>query len=194
MVFGMLGSASATPVIFDVDGSPDSEVAIKEIDPQDSASFSVALAEGLADVNFTLDDNQSETIDFFTLTATGTGVSFFDIDANLNFDSPELNVNGDGNGLSLVSTNFFGSFSATGFFWEEAVQEFILTDGNIIKIALDDGFQLSCTAVTTVHATITNLGGGGAGAPVPEPSTTILMGLGLLGLVGYGRKKLIKKS
>ena len=33
-----------------------------------------------------------------------------------------------------------------------------------------------------------------ATAPVPEPSTTILMGLGLLGLVGYGRKKLIKKS
>ncbi|MEA3241376.1 MAG: PEP-CTERM sorting domain-containing protein, partial [Pseudomonadota bacterium] len=32
-----------------------------------------------------------------------------------------------------------------------------------------------------------------AAAPVPEPSTILLMGIGLLGLVGYSRKR-SKKS
>lgn len=39
-----------------------------------------------------------------------------------------------------------------------------------------------------------NFSYGDAGAPVPEPSTILLVGVGLLGLVGYSRKRIIKES
>jgi hypothetical protein len=34
----------------------------------------------------------------------------------------------------------------------------------------------------------------GGAAPVPEPSTILLVGTGLLGIIGFGRKRLNKKA
>ncbi len=51
---------------------------------------------------------------------------------------------------------------------------------------------LSAAANSTYFNVALEFGPGGD--PVPEPSTILLMGAGLLGMAGYGRKRMVKKS
>ena len=194
LALGMLawaGSAMATPVTFEVDGPTDSYAEISYYATGD-ASISADLAENLDDNFFKLEDNESETIEFFTLSVDGSAdtLGLFSVEANLNFDTPELDVTSTGLGVWAT-----GSYDETSgcFVWFNPVQKFTLADGNIISITLENFVLLDGVDPTvTVHATITNLGSGTA--PVPEPSTILLMGSGLLGLVGYSRKRFSKKS
>ena len=70
------------------------------------------------------------------------------------------------------------------------ISNFVTDDARLIFRLIEES---SCLGSTASIAGIDNVSVT-APAPVPEPSTILLMGAGLLGLVGYNRKRLIKKS
>jgi hypothetical protein len=196
LFLGISVNANATPITFDVDGQPDSYVKITDYSTAfGDTSISALLSDLDAIDNFTLNDNESKVIDFFTLSVEGGGIGTFSLEANLNLDAPVLDASGDGSGgWGTVTLPWWlggGTYSGGLFWWEEAVQEFTLSDGNVVSISLLDGFALVEGSEVTITATITNHGGGTA--PVPEPATMLLLGIGLIGLAVGSRKKLLKK-
>jgi len=104
------GTALATPVSFNVAGAPSSMVTAAENNGffSFSSTLTAALYDGLDAYKFSLDDNQSKEINFFTLTAAGFGIDTYSIMATLAFDSPL--ISGTGSGSGLFGT-FFGKIS-----------------------------------------------------------------------------------
>jgi len=201
------GVAAASPVTFGLQGALDSYVKLYDVKRGRWIDFQLLGANTSLDAElripdtmvFTLDDNESKTIDFFDFktdkppAANGVtgGIGWFRLEAQLAFSKPDLTINlkGSGGWGTLTWTyqhngaNISRTLTGEEFHWNPYSFKTTLSDGNTIEIDLDDGFGIQCDSTVRVYATIKNLGGGTS--PVPVPSALILLGAGLLGMAGW---------
>lgn len=122
--------------------------------------------------------------------------------------------NADARGVIIDFTSDDGTWFETGYSSSSEFNvEAFLTDGTMVTVAGAgntnspmDYLRIEATAGLFIdylvlhdagnHWLVDDMSGdaSGVGPVVPEPSTILLLGAGFLGLVGYSRKRLSKKS
>lgn len=179
--------SQATPVSFTVDGFGSSVVL-----PY-STGIGPASIESLLVLNhgqeFTVDDNQTFTLDFFNLTVNGWGIGKYQIEATLAFETPDINASSTGVGYY---GSLFGIQGGTLDWDDNTLPDVFTVDGNTISISFEEGIAIGCGDTATVHAYVTNLGNNTV--PTPEPTTILLLGSGLVGLAGFRKRLGTSKS
>ena len=165
MVFGMVGSASATQYI----DYNDTSVFFDENNTATTWCFDLDN-----DTLFMGDINPDYTINTATLfirfEGDDTNGSWFNV-----LGEADLNLDNDNN----VVENFEIYAGVCSLNVESWISD------HILYVTIDD---------IEGEFWVTGMAIKGDYTPVPEPSTILLMGTGLLGLVGYSRKRFSKKS
>jgi len=185
LVFGMVGTASATTFTLD-----SYNVTLNQSDPGLVLYWNPILT---TPASRDLEVGDSVSFALFELGTTETWSNPDDkiaknISVAFDFSSPEVDMTGTGQ--TVGDTFLFWSWGEVE--WNNPV-EFNFGTTGLFTIDLENG-SFWTPGSTTIDATLTYVSAGSAGAPVPEPSTILLLGLGLLGVAGYGRKRFSKKS
>lgn len=181
----MAGGAYATPVVIDLAGAPGSSVTLSNVStwPSGWTGLTPNLAPDLDSQYFELVDGAWAVFEFFTLTADGLGLGSANVSATLAFDVP-FGLGGSGSGDVHWGT-FFGIVSGGTLTWTSMPVDVTLADGNVLRIAFEEGVAVELCDTATVHATVTNLGG----ASVPDGgATAMLLGGGLMALAALRRR------
>jgi hypothetical protein len=185
LVLVIVGIAGAIPIDFDLSGK-DSSVVLSNVSTWGWTSVTAEIVATLENEIFTLNHGESYTFDFFEVTVEGFGFGIADVTATLALDKPPSSGSGDGFGGWFT---LFGWFSAGFLTWDTQPETVILDNGDYFDIIFHNILDWGPNPSKIVEATIT-----AHGAPVPEPATMLLLGTGLVGLAGIGRKKFFKKS
>ena len=192
VIISLASVALATPVDFtpNVRGS---SVVVTNYGSPLGGNVTANLA--LSGSPFTLQDNETQVLDFFTLGASpciSNGNEPYRISATLAFLEPPIAGQATGGGSFYT---VLGTLRSGTLHWDDGTLPyyFTLADGNVVRIDFEDDMHIGQGSLPgmsedpwMVHAYVTNLGS--AASAVPEPLTIMLLGLGLVGLAGVGRK------
>ena len=169
-------------------------------------SQSNELPDGLAyaTVNIVFENNKAQfEVDVNKKLFSGTGDNFgidkFYFNTNLDLTEDDFDIDGGGKVSGLKNVAYFGRFNYelkiqprvdpllfTIEFQEISIENFIANDQDYTFAAHIADFTFPDSGEESAFFA--------DGAPVPEPATMLLLGAGLIGIAGVGRKKFFKKN
>lgn len=145
-------------------------------------SASATLAPGVIGTMFSLEEGETERLDFFDLTVKGIGVGSYSVEYTLEMDPGGL-ISDTGSGGFF---SFFGIVSGGTLMWNNAVQTVAFGNGGLYTIAVRDGVAVGLGNTATIWADVTL-----DAAPVPLPASALLL---LAAVGGLGAVRMRKQA